>query len=94
MFHANLEAKDAGLTPFLNMFEKLINPNDRNLTEQTITQQKKGLSFLCYFLAGIGNKHISAMKKDIAMFLDQSGASDQAIDTFSGMQLSTSSREN
>ncbi|CAG8693702.1 9906_t:CDS:2, partial [Ambispora gerdemannii] len=34
----------------------------------------------------IGNKHISALKKDIAMFLDHSGTSDQAIDTLSNMQ--------
>jgi len=49
---------------------------------------------LCYFLAGIGNKHISSLKKDIAMFLDNSGTSDRAIDTLSNMQLSSTSREN
>lgn len=94
IFREGLEAEDAGLIPFFNMLEKLINPNNRDLTEQTITQRKKSLSFLCYFLAGIGNKKISAMRKDVAMFLDQSGASNQAIDTLSHMQLSSSSREN
>ncbi|CAG8500798.1 7101_t:CDS:2 [Paraglomus occultum] len=62
--------------------------------DHTISQRQEGLSFLCYFLAGIGNKHISSLKKDIAMFLNHSGASDQAIDTLSNMQLSSTSREN
>ena len=94
LLRESLESEDDKLIPFLNMLEKLINPNDRNLAEQTITQRQKGLSFLCYFLAGIGNKQISAIRKDIAMFLDQSGTSNQAIDTFSSIQLSSSSREN
>ncbi|CAJ0827027.1 8059_t:CDS:2, partial [Entrophospora sp. SA101] len=72
LLRESLESEDDKLIPFLNMLEKLINPNDRNLAEQTITQRQKGLSFLCYFLAGIGNKQISAIRKDIAMFLDQS----------------------
>src|SRR5207253_9788723 len=84
----------SNLTPFLNMIEKLIDPNDKALLDNTILQRQKGLSFLCYFLSGIGNKHISAMKKDIAIFLDQSGTSNQAIDTFSNMQLCSTSREN
>ncbi|CAJ0757049.1 11024_t:CDS:2, partial [Entrophospora sp. SA101] len=94
LLRESLESEDDKLIPFLNMLEKLINPNDRNLAEQTITQRQKGLSFLCYFLAGIGNKQISAIRKDIAMFLDQSGTTNQAIDTFSSIQLSSSSREN
>ncbi|CAJ0832383.1 4322_t:CDS:2 [Entrophospora sp. SA101] len=94
LLHESLESEDDKLIPFLNMLEKLINPNDRNLAEQTITQQQKCLSFLSYFLAGVGNKQISAIRKDIAMFLDQSGTSNQAIDTFSSIQLSSSSREN
>ncbi|CAJ0764958.1 7743_t:CDS:2, partial [Entrophospora sp. SA101] len=94
LLHESLESEDDKLIPFLNMLEKLINPSDRNLAEQTITQWQKGLSFLCYFLAGIGNKQISAIRKDIAMFLDQSGTTNQAIDTFSSIQLSSSSREN
>jgi hypothetical protein len=76
------------------MLEKLINLSDRGLVDHTISQRQKGLSFLCYFLAGIGNKHISALKKDIVMFLDHSGTSDQAIDTLSNMQLTSISKEN
>jgi hypothetical protein len=57
-----LETKDSNLIPFLNMLEKLIDPNDKGLIDNTISQRQKGLSFLCYFLSGIGNKHISAVK--------------------------------
>ena len=39
-------------------------------------------------------KHISALRKDISMFFDHSGTSDQGIDTLSNMQLSSTSREN
>ena len=77
LLQLELESIDIGLKPFLNLLEKLINLSGRN---DTISQRQKGLSFLCYFLAGIGNKHISALKKDIAMFLNHSGMSDQAID--------------
>ena len=91
---ADLQSKDSYLAPFLNLLEKLISPTGRDLTDHTISQRQKGLSFLCYFLAGIGNKQISALRKDIAMFLDQSGTSDRAIDTLSNMQLSSTSREN
>src|SRR6185369_7542741 len=94
LLREELESKNSNLIPFLNMLEKLIDPNDKGLLDNTISQQQKGLSFLCYFLSGIGNKHISAMKKDITMFLDQSGTSNQGIDTFSNMQLCTTSREN
>ncbi|CAG8682919.1 11311_t:CDS:2, partial [Ambispora gerdemannii] len=87
-------SEDIHLKSFLNLLEKLINPNDRDLVDHTISQRQKGLSFLCHFLVEIGNKHISALKKDIAMFLDHSGTSDQAIDTLSNMQLSSISREN
>jgi len=89
-----MESEDSHLKPFFNMLEKLINPSGRGLVDQTIAQRQKGLSFLCYFLAGIRNKHISALKKDIAMFLDHSGTSDRAIDTLFNMQLSSTSREN
>ncbi|CAI2195958.1 9699_t:CDS:2, partial [Funneliformis geosporum] len=44
--------------------------------------------------SGIENKHISSLRKDIAMFLDHSDTSDQAIDSLSNMQLSSTSREN
>ncbi len=47
-----------------------------------------------YFFAGIGNKHISSLKKDIAIFLDNSDTSNQAIDILFNMQLSFTSREN
>ena len=47
-----------------------------------------------YFLAGIRNKHISSLKKDIAIFLDNSDTFDRAIDTLSNMQLSSTLREN
>ena len=94
LLRLELESKDIGLKPFLNLLEKLINPSGRGLVDHTISQRQKGLSFLCYFLAGIGNKHISSLKKDIAMFLNHSGTSDQAIDTLSNMQLSSTSREN
>ncbi|CAI2193158.1 15447_t:CDS:2, partial [Funneliformis geosporum] len=43
---------------------------------------------------GIENKHISLLRKDIAMFLDHSGTSDRAINSLSNMQLSSTSREN
>ena len=76
------------------MLEKLISLSGRGHADHTISQRWKGLSFLCYFLAGIGNKHISSLRKDIAMFLDHSGTSDRAIDTLSNMQLSSTSREN
>src|SRR5437764_6544357 len=91
LLRLELESKDIGLKPFLNLLEKLINPSGRGLVDHTISQRQKGLSFLCYFLAGIGNKHISSLKKDIAMFLNHSGTSDQAIDTLSNMQLSSTS---
>jgi len=94
LLRLELESKDIGLKPFLNLLEKLINPSGRGLVDHTISQRQKGLSFLCYFLAGIGNKHISSLKKDIAMFLNHSGTSDQAIDILSNMQLSSTSREN
>jgi hypothetical protein len=55
---------------------------------------RKVSRFVCYFLAGIGNKQISALKKDIAMFLDHSGTSDQAIDALSNKQLNSTLREN
>ena len=78
----------------LNHFSTLINPSGRGLVDHTISQRQKGLSFVCYFLAGIGNKHISALRKDISMFFDHSGTSDQGIDTLSNMQLNSTSREN
>ncbi|CAG8698058.1 4723_t:CDS:2, partial [Ambispora gerdemannii] len=89
LLRMDLESKDIHFKSFLNLLEKLINPNDRGLVDHTISQRQKGLSFLCHFLAEIGNKHISALKKDIAMFLDHSGISDQAINTLSNMQLSS-----
>ncbi|CAG8572661.1 1215_t:CDS:2, partial [Paraglomus occultum] len=46
------------------------------------------------FIEWIGNNRISLLKKDIAMFLNHSGTSDQAIDTLSNTQLSSTSREN
>ncbi|CAG8622765.1 140_t:CDS:2 [Ambispora gerdemannii] len=94
LLRMDLESEDIHLKSFLNLLEKLINSNDRDLVDHTISQRQKGLSFLCHFLAGIGNKHINALKKDIAIFLDHSGTSDQAIDTLSNMQLSSTSREN
>jgi len=94
LLRADLESRDACLTPFLNLLEKLISPTGRDLVDHTISQRQKGLSFLCYFLAGIGNKQISALRKDIAMFMDHSGTSDRAIDALSNMQLSSTSREN
>ena len=87
-----MEVTSAGVR--VNLFEKLINPSDRSLVDHTIShisQRQKGLSFLCYFLAGIGNKHISSLKKDIAMFLNHSY---QAINTLSNLQSSSTSREN
>src|SRR5215204_6546709 len=94
LLREDLESKNACLTPFLNMLEKLINPSGRDLADHTISQRQKGLSFLCHFLAGIGNKKISSLKKDIAMFLDHSGVSDRAVDALSNMQVSSTSREN
>src|SRR6185369_9774772 len=94
LLRMDLESKDIRLKSFLNLLEKLINPSGRGLVDHTIEQRQKGLSFICYFLAGIGNKHITTLKKDLAMFLDHSGTSDQAIDTLSNMQLSSTSREN
>ena len=94
LLRLDLESKDIRLKSFLNLLEKLINPNGRGFVDHTISQRQKGLSFVCYFLAGIGDKHISALRKDIAMFLDHSGTSDQAIDTLSNMQLSSTLREN
>jgi len=44
----DFESKDIGIKPFLNLFEKLINP-----TVEVSWQRQKGLSFLCYFLAGL-----------------------------------------
>jgi len=68
----DLESKDIRLKSFLNLLEKVINPNGRGLVDHTIyLTTKKDISFLCYFLAGIGNKHIGALKKDI-MFFDHS----------------------
>ena len=81
-------------TPFLNLLEKLISPSGRDLADHTISQRKKGLSFLCHFLAGIGNKKISSLKKDIALFLNHSGTSDNSIDALANMQVSSTSREN
>ena len=94
LLQADMESKDNSLTAFFDMLEKLINPSNRGLVDHTISQRQKGLSFLCHFLAGIGNKQISAMKKDIAMFLDQSRTSDRAINILANMQLSSTSREN
>src|SRR5215216_8129114 len=94
LLRIDMESKNPNLRPFFNMLEKLINPSSRGLVDQTVVQRQKGLSFLCYFLAGIGHKHISSLRKDIAMFLDHSGTSDRAIDSLSNMQLSSTSREN
>ena len=54
LLQLELESIDIGLKPFLNLLEKLINPSGKGLKDHTISQRQKGLSFLCYFLAGIG----------------------------------------
>src|SRR5215204_6264255 len=94
LLRKDLESKNARLTRFLNLLEKLISPSGRDLADNTISQRQKGLSFLCHFLVGIGNKKISSLKKDIAMFLDHSGVSDRAVDALSNMQVSSTSQEN
>src|SRR5436853_2315225 len=46
------------------------------------------------FSCGDWKQTYQFIEKDIAMFLNHSGTSDQAIDTLSNMQLSSTSREN
>src|SRR2546421_12249018 len=65
---AGVGVKGYWLKSFLNLLEKLINSSGRSLVDHTISQRQKGFSFLCYFLAGIGNKHISSLKKILRCF--------------------------
>jgi hypothetical protein len=53
----------------------------------------RGLIGVCYQLCSLRNRKIKGLKKDIALFLDLAGTSDEGIDTMQKMGLSSSSRE-
>jgi hypothetical protein len=86
-FRAVMEGEDAGLKSFFDELYLSSNPSSKNKDSQA--RAKKQLLFVCYFLCGIRNKFVNDAKRDLAMYLDSTGASDASIDTLSGLGIIT-----
>jgi len=85
-----MEEKDVRLKFFFDELYFSSNPSSKN--EDSQVQVKKQLLFTCYFLCGIRNKFVNDAKRDLAMYLDSTGASNTSIDTLADLGVTTTSR--
>jgi hypothetical protein len=58
----------------------------------TIDTTLRGLVNVCYMLCGLRNHLIKGFKRDVALFLDLAGTSDDGIDAMQRMGMASSSR--
>ena len=89
-FRAVMEEKDVRLKLFFDELYLSSNPSSKN--KDTQARVKKELLFICYFLCGIRNKFVNDAKRDLAMYLDSTGASNTSIDTLADLGVTTTSR--
>ena len=89
-FRAIMEGEDARLKFFFDELYSSSNPLSKNKESQA--RVKKQLLFVCYFLCGIRNKFVNNAKRDLAMYLDSTGASNTSIDTLANLGVTTTSR--
>jgi hypothetical protein len=89
-FRAVMEGVDARLKSFFDELYLSSNPSSKN--KDTQAWVKKQLLFVCYFLCGTRNKFVNDAKRDIAMYLDSTGASNTSIDTLADLGVTTTSR--
>ena len=89
-FRAVMEAEDARLKFFFDELFLSSKPSSKN--KDTQARVKKQLLFICYFLCGIRNKFVNDAKRDLAMYLDSTGASNSSIDTLADLGVTTTSR--
>ncbi|RIB14813.1 hypothetical protein C2G38_2143875 [Gigaspora rosea] len=85
-----MEGEDARLKPFFK--ELYLSANPRSKNEDSRLRVKKQLLLLCYFLFGIRNRLITNVKRDLAMYMDSTGASNTSIDTLADLGFTTTSR--
>src|SRR5215471_4438230 len=78
-----IESQDLKLKGFFNMIFKAMNPAGKN--HQTIQSLKKKVMLLCYQMAALRNKQVSAVKNSIRIFLAGSGTSVIGINSVAEM---------
>ena len=82
-----IEEKDSELKGFFDMLYESMEPMSKNST--TRDSLKRKVMILCYQMAGLWNKHVNSAKKQIALYMSNSGTSVSGISTLSNLGFTT-----
>jgi len=82
-----IEEKDHELKGFFDMFYESMNPLSKNSNTRDSLRRK--VMVLCYQMSGLRNKHVNSTKKEIALYMTNTGSSASGINTLSNLGFTT-----